>query len=367
MNKFKFEYRITFIYLLIGSLWILFSDRILGNTTNDIQLLTKIQTYKGWFYVVVTGFIFFLFLKKHLHHLRITEKELEKHKSNLEQMIEIKTRELDESVEELRTINDELSLKNNIINEQNDELKKTLENLKNAQTQLLQAEKIASIGILTSGIAHEINNPLNYIMGGLTGLEQYFQDINMKDNRVKLLMEYMRTGLEKSAAIITELDQLNKHDTEDQVICDIHEVIDKSLLLMEDKIKANIQLIKDYAPDKVMVNGSISKLQQIMVNILMNSLQAMENGGVLRISTKKSDVWAKITVADNGTGIADENLARVTDPFFTTKDPGKGTGLGLSIAFALLQEHHGKLNIKSAKGKGTEIMIQIPLIVETNE
>ena len=173
-RKFKFEYKITLAYLLLGGLWILFSDKILNLFTDDAQFLTEMQTAKGWFYVIATAVFLFVFLKNHLNRLRGIENELENHKKNLQDLVHEKTKDLDEAIKKLSITNNELHEKNELINKQNYDLYKVLLELKETNARLQQSDKMASIGVLTAGIAHDINNPLNYILGGTVGRENYF-------------------------------------------------------------------------------------------------------------------------------------------------------------------------------------------------
>jgi C4-dicarboxylate-specific signal transduction histidine kinase len=361
MKQFKFEYKITIAYLIIGCSWILFSDKILDSFFEDPDMLTMMQTFKGWFYVLITGLLFYFFLKIHLRRLRFTEAELEKHKSNLQKLVEEKTSHLDAAMEELKRINDELHRKSDIINSQNSELKETLRHLKEAQVHLLQAEKMASLGILTAGIAHEINNPLNFILGGYTGLEQYFNENGIKDQTVDILMGSIKTGVERSAAIVSGLTQFSSNDKEYEVKCNIHMIIENCLLMLNSQIKDHVEVVKNFMEEPVFITGNVGKLHQALSNILLNACQAIEDRGSVTITTRNSESWLDILITDTGTGIRPDDLPRVTEPFFTTRDPGIGTGLGLSISYSIIKDHKGKLEIESEPDKGTTVKIRLPL------
>lgn len=367
MTKIKFEYKITIAYLVIGCLWILLSDRFLNSLIEDIDLIFKLQTYKGWFYVAITGLLLFIFLKAHLGKIKFAEDKLEKHQSNLHKLIEEKTKHLDTALEELRATNEELNEKNNIINNQNAELKTALQHFKETQTQLLQAEKTASLGILTAGVAHEINNPLNYILGGYTGLEKYFQENGTDNKKVALLMNHVKTGIDRSAAIVNQLDQFSRGEEDYYEPCNIHKIIENCLLMLNNQFKGRIEIIKDLTQEPFQVLGNTGKLHQVFINILLNASQAIANHGTLVISTWKSEKWLHIRISDSGAGISKENLLKVTDPFFTTKEPGKGTGLGLSITYSIVKEHKGRLEIESELNKGTTVKVKLPLKGAANE
>ena len=361
MTKLKFEYRITFAYLIIGSIWIIFSDKLLNSIIGDKNLLTQIQTYKGWFYVVITALLLYLFLKKHLNKLRCTEHELEKHRNNLQQLVEEKTKELDAAIEELSTTNEELSDKNDIINEQNFELKETLQQLKEAQSQLFQAEKMASLGIFTAGVAHEINNPLNYILGGLTGLEDYFAEERVQNKKVSFFIDSIKTGVDRASSIVSQLNQLSKNNETYEEVCEIHAIIENCLRIINNQLRNRVEIVRDFTDNEPIVLGNIGQLHQVFISVLINASQSIENEGSISISTGKEgeNVWIKIS--DTGIGISEENLSKITDPFFTTKEPGKGTGLGLSIAFSIIQAHSGKISFQSELNHGTTVKIILPI------
>lgn len=367
MKKIGFEYKIAFAYLIIGGLWILFSDQILHIFIKDIDVLTQFQTFKGWFYVIATAGLFFVFLRKHLSKLRSTEYELEQHKNNLEVLIHEKTKDLDKAIEKLSFINDELQEKGKLIETQNNELKRTLQELKNTQAQLLHADKMSSLGIMTAGIAHEINNPLNYIMGGVTGLESYLCKEDLKNERIILFINSIKTGVDRVSSIVSGLNQMSRNiETYDEK-CDIHNIIENCLLIIHNQIKNRIEVVKRYSEAPLVTLGNVGQLHQVFSNILLNASQAIVKSGKIDITTELHNENAIIKISDSGCGIPAENLAKITDPFFTTKEPGKGTGLGLSIVYNLIQAHKGDIKFESEVDKGTKVTISLPIKPSLNE
>jgi len=352
-KKIRFEHILTAAYLLAGGLWIIFSDRLLNSVISDPELITEIQTFKGWFYVVVTGIFFFLVLRKHLNRLRETETELQQHRDNLHQMVVEKTQKLDKVIQEL-------SLKNDTINQQNLDLKHVLENLNSMQAQLFQAEKMASLGVLTAGIAHEINNPLNYMLGGLTGLENFFNEEAIQNENTDLFLKSIRTGIERVSAIVSGLNQMSRDNATYQENCDLHEIIGNCLMILSNELKYRIEVKEKYADPPIIIPGNVGKLHQVFLNILMNASQSIANEGEIIIRTSNNDDKVITEITDNGCGIEEANLEKITEPFFTTKDPGKGTGLGLSISYNIIKEHNGKLHFNSVPGKGTTVTIELP-------
>jgi Signal transduction histidine kinase regulating C4-dicarboxylate transport system len=360
MKNLKFEHNITLAYLTIGCLWILFSDQILNTMIKDLDLNNEIQTYKGWFYVLITSILFYLFLRKHLRKLRKTEQELGRHKKNLQQLVDSKTEELDLTIKKLNIYIEELREKNELINTQNAELKKAFNELKETQSQLYQADKMASLGVLTAGVAHEINNPLNFISGGLAGLEIYLdEDINNNKN-LGLFINSIKTGIERASSIVSSLNQLNRNNQTYDEICDIHYIIENCLTIIHSQMDNRIELNKEYANGDLITLGNCGQLHQVFINILVNACQAIENKGIITIRTENNNDFASIRITDTGCGISEENLPKITDPFFTTKEPGKGTGLGLSITYNIIQAHGGKINFQSEVGVGTSVLITLP-------
>ncbi|MDP3462076.1 MAG: ATP-binding protein [Bacteroidales bacterium] len=355
MRKIKFEYKLAFSYLLLGGIWIIFSDKLLSSIIYDIRILTEIQIFKGWFYVIVTAILFFLFIKNHLTKLRDTEIELEHHKNHLERMIQEKTNDLESK-------NEELFRKNEIINQKNTELKNTLVCLQDTQSHLFQAEKMASLGILTAGVAHELNNPLNYIMGAYVGLFRHYENKTFSENdeQVGILIDSLKVGVERSVSIVEGLNQFTRNSQSYHEECNLHEIINNSLNILQNQLSNNISIHKQYANSEIIIKGNVGNLHQVFVNILNNSIQAILNEGSITISTKLDDAYVHIEIKDTGEGISSENIEKVADPFFTTKEPGKGTGLGLAITYNIIKKHNGILEFQSDLGKGTMVKIKFP-------
>lgn len=296
------------------------------------------------------------------------ERELEEYRHNLEKLVAERTNELETVNEELKSTNEELYEKNQIVNEQNVELSATMLQLKEAQSYLIQAEKMASLGVLTAGVAHEINNPLNYIMGGYLGLDNYFQKSKQTlDEDIPILLNSIKIGIARASDIVKGLNQFSRNNETLTEECDIHSIIDNCLVMLNNQLKNRIEVEKNLTNAEFKTHGNVGKLHQVFINILTNSIQAIEKEGKISIITYKQENNSIIEISDTGCGISTENLVKITDPFFTTKDPGKGTGLGLSISYNIIQDHKGKIEFQSILNSGTTVTLTLPNLKELNE
>jgi len=256
--------------------------------------------------------------------------------------------------------NQNLILKNEIINTQNTELKCTMKNLKEAQAKLIEADKMASLGILTAGIAHEINNPLNYIMGAYFGLENHFKGQKLEnDETIKILMDSIKEGIDRTANIVQGLSNFSRQNDKFDEDCNLNEIIDNCLSILQYHIKSKTEIIKNYS--KVIIcKGNVGKLHQLFLNIICNSVQAISKNGLINIYMEKRKNNIEITIKDNGCGISEKDLHKITTPFYTTKEPGVGTGLGLSISYNIIKEHKGNIEFNSIVNIGTTVVIALP-------
>ena len=272
-----------------------------------------------------------------------------------------KENKLKELNEEFESVNEELNEANEELIVQKDTLQNTLNELKQTQNKLIQSEKMASIGVLASGVAHEINNPLNYIMGGVTGLETICKEqIIENKERIKPIMDAIKEGVRRTGEIVSGLNLYSRKTESKREDCDIHSVIENCFIILADKLKDRIEIKKFYNETPVRVKCNTGQIQQVFLNILSNAEQSIGKKGIISVTTEKDSEYVFITFEDNGAGIKKENLSKITDPFFTTKDPGKGTGLGLSIVQNIIEEHNGFIDIKSNFGKGTKVIIKLP-------
>lgn len=289
--------------------------------------------------------------------------ELENYKNNLEVLVEEKTKKLEAVNKKLNNINIELTEKNDYINSQNIELKETLKHLKKTQTQLLQSEKMASLGILTAGIAHEINNPLNFILGAYEGLKQLHkkETIDCKDKKTEIYLSALKNGVERTTAIVNGLNQFSRNSKSYMEDCNINTIIENTLVLLNTKFKNRIKIDKQFTDETVFLKGNIGELHQVFINILSNSIDAITGSGAIKIKTFTENEKIIIEILDSGCGIQKDNLDKITDPFYTTKDPGKGAGLGLSICYNIIKKHKGKLEFESEINKGTLSRIVLSL------
>jgi signal transduction histidine kinase len=292
---------------------------------------------------------------------------------------------------EIQMANEEVVATNEALEDQKKELLSTLENLKLTQSQLIQAEKMASVGVLTAGIAHELNNPINFVSGNVNPLRRDLKDIfsliskyddiietrelgkefhdvyALKDQldysflikEITNLLEGISEGANRSSQIVKGLRSFSRLDEEQCQIYDIHEGIESSLILLHNRIKNRIAIHRDY-DDFKNLECYPSKLNQVVMNILTNSTQAIEEEGDIYIQTVSSENGFKIIIKDNGRGMDPEVRKHIFEPFYTTKEVGKGTGLGLSISFGIIEQHKGHIEVISEPNKGTEFIISLP-------
>ena len=343
-------------YMLLIPIIIL-SNYIFGlNLGIDFISATKSFIYSARFEILFTAIITSLYLVQFK-----VQKQLKEHKNNLEYTVKERTEELETSNEELSSLNEELSEKSDIIIGQNSELTTTLQQLKETQSHLVQAEKMASLGILTAGVAHEINNPLNFIMGGYSGLEHYFEDKETQPKEIKVFLSSIKTGISRATKIVKGLNQFSRTNDTFNNECDIHSIINNCLLMLQNQLKNKIKVNTKFDSKKSTVPGNESKLHQIFINVLANSIQSRTNHGTIGVKTLKKEKNFIIEISDTGSGINKKHLSKITDPFFTTKAPGKGTGLGLSITYSIIKEHKGNLEFQSEIDKGTTVIITLPL------
>ena len=236
--------------------------------------------------------------------------------------------------------------------------------LEAAQNQLVQSEKLASIGQLASGIAHEINNPIGVILGFAQVL---VRKIDEDDPLFKPLQSIERETL-RCKDIVHNLLDFARRTTPSLQPLDINRVLETTFELLAHQFTGQgTEVIKGYDPNLPSIMGDANQLQQVFTNIIMNAHQAMPDGGELRITTRKTGDEIHILFADTGEGMAPEDLKHIFDPFFTTKEVGQGTGLGLSVSYGIVRSHGGTIEVESEQGVGSVFVVRLPLSEKQGE
>ncbi len=293
----------------------------------------------------------------------------------------------------------EVKIRTADLSRSNDELQKLLFDLKQTQTQLVEAEKLASLGMLTAGIAHEINNPINFVTSNIAPLRRDIQevfetlagiesiggtegsveekqaairslklqyDIDYVREEIEMLMTGIEEGANRTAGIVKSLSIFSRVDEYDLKLADINLGMKSTLVILNSSFKDTVEVRTHYG-DLPLIECYPGKLNQVFLNLLTNASYAIEKrfgnqpGGVLEITTELRDDHVYVHVKDNGEGIEEGLRSKIFDPFFTTKDVGEGTGLGLSIAHQTILKHQGEITVESTMGEGAEFIIKLPL------
>ncbi len=283
---------------------------------------------------------------------------------------------------ELKKIRDKL-YDNNI------KLTETVDKLQEAQLQLIQNEQMVSLGILMSGITHELNNPLNFISGGIQNVDSNFSELqniisntNLKDdekirseydNNVSILnqsVDIIKSGVARIGEMFNGLKSFSQTDKGRCILSDIHDGIDATLMLLQNVVKDKIEIEKNYDKDIKPIYCFHNELNQVYMNIFKNSIYAIKDKGQISITTSLMDKneatkfeldgnYIKVSIKDTGSGISDKIIDNIFLPFFTTKEVGKGTGLGLSLSYGIINKHKGKIIVNSETNKGSEFILFI--------
>jgi two-component system NtrC family sensor kinase len=234
--------------------------------------------------------------------------------------------------------------------------------LRTRQEQLLQSRKMAAVGTLTSGIAHELNNPLNNIGITTEALIESFDDYSTEKKLNMLRQIY--TQVERAGSTVRNLLDFTRKETPAFTPVSPAEILEFTLKLIDNELALNgVEKKIDIKQGLPQVMGNPRNLQQVFLNLILNSIQAMPDGGTIKVSTSvEGDQYVRVDVSDTGVGIPKENLDKIFDPFFTTKDPGLGTGLGLSVSYGIIEKHKGRITVESEVGKGTTFSVLLPVV-----
>ena len=227
---------------------------------------------------------------------------------------------------------------------------------KKLQEKLIQSEKMAAMGQMASGIAHEINNPLNSILGYATYLLETMDGSSGRDE-----LNRIAKGAERCKGIVKRFLELARETPMEMKTIDLEKVVEDVLFMCNHALSSQgIEVIKNVESD-LWIDADKGHIEEVLINIVLNACDAMPAGGRLSIEAHRENSFIKVNISDTGCGIPQENLQKIFDPFFTTKEPGKGTGLGLAVSHTIIKNHGGNIDCHSIVGKGTQFLITLPL------
>ncbi len=288
-------------------------------------------------------------LKNQNDALQEKERILAKYRDELEEKVKTRTRELNQS--------------NEVLKKQKKELSETIQNLHKTKEELVQTEKNAALSSLSSGLAHELNNPLNFIRGGVEVLDIFVKN-NLTEPQIKdfeKLVNGIKEGVSRSAKIVEGLNQYNSV-VEKNENCNINSILNNSIAMLQKQMAGRIDVVKNLDVGLPELWGDKYQFYQLFLNLIQNSIDAIEDTGTIIVSTSSKNSTVYIKIEDSGAGVAKSKIKRLFDPFYTTKEIGKGTGLGLFICSAIVKNHDGSLEFESEVHNGSTVSITFPVI-----
>ncbi|BDX37671.1 hypothetical protein CYCD_10260 [Tenuifilaceae bacterium CYCD] len=318
--------------------------------------------------------------------LKNYQKELNRHKDHLEDIVFERTNEIIKLNQELTSTNAELQKKT-------EELSQIIQMLESTQDQLIQSEKMASLGMLTAGIAHEINNPVNFISGSYQALQTQidemwnllneFRDgvsspnsssilseieakhkitVNDLFQSMKFLLMNIETGITRTTEIIRSLMTFSRNESQEFSVFDIKTGVRDVLVILKSRYSGKIDIIEDYDSNLPEIVCNSNGISQVLMNLISNAIDSIHDRGKIKITAKYKPTTDEvlIRITDSGVGIPEEIIDKIFDPFFTTKEVGKGTGLGLYISYNMVKAHQGTIDVDSTLGKGTTFTVCLP-------
>lgn len=353
---------------------------LLFGLTGLHDILMGLEIIPPWEWLSQWGALIFVLSLGYLveRNFAQTRRKLERYSRELE----IKTRKLNKYSQVLE---EKVAERTQDLNRKNQELEDTLMQLKEMQQQLIFREKMASLGNLVAGVAHEVNNPIGAVNSSadvaarcITKIEEEIQEepgagereINTRIQKpLRLLKEstaVIVTAGQRISEIVKSLKNFARLDESEYQTADIHEGIESTLTLVRHKLKDRVEIVKEYGhiPE---IECFPNQLNQVFMNIFLNAAQAIEDKGVIRIKTSLRDGNVSVEISDTGKGIPPDQIKKIFDPGFTTKSRGIGTGLGLSISYNIIEKHHGELGVSSEMGKGTTFTIILPVKQRGNQ
>ncbi|MBP7394959.1 MAG: ATPase [Zoogloea sp.] len=263
------------------------------------------------------------------------------------------------------------------------ELAEKIGELEEAHGQLLQSEKMASIGVLAAGVAHEINNPVGFVSSNMGTLKDYSKtmvalldacragkateadfvaaDFDYLKTDISDLIRESRDGLERVSKIVADLKDFSRLDQAEWQEADLNAGIECTLNVVRNEIKYKAEVVREYDAELPRVPCLPAQINQVVMNLLVNAAQAIDERGIITVRSGHDADWAWIEVADTGRGMSPEVKKRIFDPFYTTKPAGQGTGLGLSISYDIVSKHGGHIDVTSEPGRGTTFRLWLPL------
>lgn len=346
-----------------------------NNEPTSLAVIIEPTLMQTWYFKVG---VFFALLGLSYFLFKTRVKELQRNQQQLEETVRERTQQLQS---------------------QKEELEKALDTLRDTQDQLLTSEKMASLGQLTAGIAHEINNPINFISSNVQALKMDFKDVQDVLEKVKALENHqdlkngiiellqvgkqmdvqllqreinqllggIERGTERTVSIVSSLRTFSRDSNETFTPANIHEGLDSTLTILNSQLNGHINIAKEYGKVPP-IPCQIGRLNQVFLNIISNAIHAIDAQplgdlypGVVSIKTFQNREHVNIEISDNGVGMDLTTQKRIFEPFYTTKDIGEGTGLGLSISYGIIEQHRGNIEVKSKEGEGTTFYITLPI------